>query len=113
MGEKAYGYTLWKRRPGNLLGDKQVASASWYFDLADRETMTAALDALIERYGRGDLDRTAYRLQITDPVTGDHVRSVEPLEPSLTRVPDGNGFTLENVSDEALVRELLRRLTRR
>jgi hypothetical protein len=109
VAEKAYGYTLWKRRPGNLLGDKQMASASWYFDLADREAMTAALDALIGRYGKGDFERTAYWLQVTDPVTGETVRAVEPLESS-----GGNGaapaLDLQSVSDEALIRELARRL---
>ena len=110
MGEQAYGYTLWKRRPGNLLGDKQVASATWYFDLSDRASVTSALDTLIERYGKGDTGRAGYWLQLSDPVTGETVRNVEPLEPE---IPAGNGFALENVSDEALMREVLRRLTRR
>lgn len=111
----AYGYRLWLRRPGHWFGDKAIAGASWYFDLADQEAMTGALDALIAEHGKGDLPRDRYRLEILDPATGETLRDIVPVEPALSAAPNGSGqaLRLAEVSDEALARELLTRLTRR
>jgi hypothetical protein len=95
-----------------MLGDKQMASASWFFDLADRAAMTAALDELIGRYGKDGFDRTGYWLQVTDPVTGETVRAIEPLEPAVSN-GTAPAFDLQGVSDEALIREMARRLAQR
>ena len=114
MGEKAYGYTLWRKRPhATLLGDRRVAAGSWFFDLADKEAVSGALDTLVSEHGRSGDTRGLYWLEITDPATGGHVRSVTPVETSLVPAVNGHSFSLENISDEVLVRELLRRLALR
>lgn len=110
MGDKAYGYTLWRRRPGNLLGDKAVGGGSWFFDLGDKDAVTGLLDALIDRHGKDDTERDGYWLEILDPVTGEQIRRIMPLEPA---VNGSAAFSLQDVSDEALIRELARRLAGR
>jgi hypothetical protein len=110
VAERAYGYTLWRRRPGNLLGDKAAGSGSWFFDLADKDAVTGLLDALIDRHGKENDERDGYWLEILDPVTGERVRQIVPLEPA---VNGSAAFSLQEVSDEALVRELARRLANR
>jgi hypothetical protein len=107
MAEKAFGYTLWRRRPGHVLGDKAAASGSWYFDLGDKDAVTGALDVLIGQHGKGDAGREGYRLEILDPVTGEHIRDIVPLETALSGVPNGTP-SLEDVSDERLMMELSR-----
>lgn len=111
MANQAYGYTLWKRRPRSLLGDKQVAGGrSSYFDLADASAMKTALTTLVQKHdARGD-GGGDYWLELLDPVTGETVRKIEPLEPVADRTLI---FSLENVSDEMLIRELTRRLALR
>lgn len=111
MAEKAYGYTLWRRRPGKLLGDRAVGEGSWFFDLADKAAVTGLLDALIDRHGKEDDERDGFWLEILDPVTGERVRQIVPLEPA--PLNGSAAFSLQDVSDEALVRELARRLTSR
>jgi hypothetical protein len=112
VADQALSYTLWKHRPGTLLGDKQMASGQWYFNLCDKSAMTAALDVLIDRHGKGGLGREAYWLELTDPVTGQQVRRIVPLEPAPVN-GGAPGFSLQDVPDEVLVRELARRLAGR
>jgi hypothetical protein len=111
VGDKAYGYTLWRRRPGHLLGDKAEASGDWFFDRADRNAMTAVLIELVDRHGKDGNGLDGYRLELLDPVTREHVCTVTPLEPApLNGAQYQAPFTasLEDVSDERLLAELAR-----
>lgn len=127
VAEKAYGYRLWRGRSGSLLGrilapKLIVDGVTDWFDLADRTATLDALDALVARHAGQHADPAEFWLEILDPATRESLTKVVPREPALAAV-GANGTarrrdhsmpysqpSLEDVSDEALVRELLRRL---
>jgi hypothetical protein len=119
MAEKRYEYRLWRDRPGGsvlgrVLAPKMVVSDTTdWFDLDDRRATVGKMAALVAASGSKD-GASGYWLEILDPVTGERITRVEPDEADLDPVVNGNGtrpsLSLEDVSDEALIRELARRL---
>jgi hypothetical protein len=126
VAEKAYGYRLWKERSGSMIGrvlapKLVVSDTTDWFDLGDRAATLDALDALVAKHAGGHADPAEFWLEILDPATGAFLTKVVPREPALATV-GANGTarrrssmpysqpSLEDVSDEALIRELLRRL---
>jgi hypothetical protein len=122
MAEKRYEYRLWRDRPGGtvlgrVLAPKMVVSDTTdWFDLDDRHATVAKMAALIAAFGSKD-GVSGYWLEILDPATGERVTKVEPDERDLDPVVNGNGsrpsLSIEDVSDEVLIRELARRLRAR
>jgi hypothetical protein len=118
--EQAYRVTLWRTTPGMLFGTRTrevMTGVQRWVDLNDKAAVTAEMATLIDLSG-GDMENIEqYRLDVRDLVTGGEVSIVRHSWAELQALREGpaeprlaNGLTLESVSDEALVREMARRL---
>lgn len=125
MARKPYLYTLWRERTGFFTGGTSsiVNGLRSWFDLQNEASMIEAVADLITRNGGHESDIEQYRLEILDEATGEQVTIISPSAADLRAVREGLRSSttsspkessevthLENVSDEVLVRELLRRL---
>lgn len=119
MGRIAYRYTLWHRKRWWQGGDTVavVDGEHVWLDLDDEAATLAQVAELVARHGGPDADISRYALDVCDLPTGELVTTLAPAPGDLAavrrgRLRPGDG-ELGHVSDEALVRELGRRLTRR
>jgi hypothetical protein len=126
VAEKAYELRLWRNRPGVLARIRDVDPvASGVTDWFDVDSSRASLEKmirLVERYGDGKTGIQGYSLELIDPVTREIVHRITPSEHDLAMLRDGtstaagmprSSVSLADVSDEALVGELARRLRER
>lgn len=119
MAEQAYQVTLWRSRPRTVLGGfaapSVVTREQLWLDLYDKGQMTYQVADLIRRTG-GDPDNIEqYRLEVADRVTEGVLATVRPSYRDLELIRDGtpvpgSPFTLGDVSDEALIAEMARRM---
>jgi hypothetical protein len=118
MSRVAYRYTLYRTRRWWPHDTEPVAEDrhAW-FDLQDEDATLRQLTDLITRTCGPKADLSQYTVEVTDPVTLEtFTLSPDALAAGRAdrlRLPPADDGHLEHVSDEALVRELLRRLTRR
>lgn len=118
MAEKRYTLRLWRERSGSVLprvlAPKLVAgdTTDW-LDLEDRPATAAKLARLVAAHGNGPGE---YWLEVADPVTGERIARIEADQHDPRLAAGVNGYpalSLEDVSDETLLRELARRLRER
>jgi hypothetical protein len=121
VAEQAYRVTLWRSRPSWLVTSRTVTrevldGVQRWIDLASKDAVTLEVATLIDLSG-GDPDGIgAYRLDVADVVTGELLAQIRVSYADLEALRNGPaprlspGMGLESVSDEALVRELARRL---
>lgn len=124
MGKARYEYRLWRDRSGllgRIRGDLEVISpTTGWFDLDDKAGTIAALARLIHEHDHDHAPIDGYWLEIIDPGTGLQLTKVTASQYDLATIMDGttdaNGSrirsrpVLEDVSTEALLNELARRL---
>jgi hypothetical protein len=123
MARVAFGYTLWRDKPGFWGGTSAVITGQQdWFDLQDEASMTEKMTDLIRRCRGREENIEQYRLEIFDKATGDSIIQISRSPSDLAAVRDGlrgpyvnapgahAAGSLEDVSDELLIRELHRRL---
>jgi hypothetical protein len=121
MTEQAYKVTLRRTRPRPLLGGvyvTDVATDQLWLDLWNKAQVTDQVADLIRRCQGDSEDIESYQLVVADLASPDNVlttvrlsyRDLEAIRDG-TPVP-GSAFTLRDVSDEALLQEVARRLLR-
>lgn len=115
-----YHVTLWRKpRWGDPVA--VIAGEQRWLDLADERAMTEEVAGLVVRSGGREERIGSYALQVTDLATGEHVTRMSPTLADLEAVREGTAggpvpsspLTFRDVSDEALLRELARRLRER
>jgi hypothetical protein len=120
MSRAAYRYTLYRTKrwwPHDTV--PVVEDAQVFLDLHDEAATLETVADLITRSGGREEDIGHYQLDVLDLHTGELVTKVAPTaadlaaarSPGQRRQLDGPG--LEDVSDQALLWELARRLARR
>jgi hypothetical protein len=118
MSRAAYRYTLYRTKrwwPHDT--EPVLAGQHGWFDLQDEDATLQQLTEMVTSNCGATADLRQYMVEMTDPVTGEtialSVGDLAAARASRVRQPPQDDGSLSQVSDEALVRELLRRLTRR
>lgn len=127
MAGTRYEYRLWRKHGktgllARFAEDRPVTSTNTgWFDLGDKTATIEEMGRLVARFGNQKTGIEGYWLELIDPVT----RRRTIIEPSghdfADAMKNGNGSagaaqarrSLEDVTDEELIRELFRRLQSR
>jgi hypothetical protein len=123
---RSYEYRLWRSRPGIVAriqdsGPVTSGTTDW-FDVEDDRATLEKMIRLIDRYGDAKTGIEGYVLELADPATGEVLHRIAPSEYDIAMLRDGTGaaagaprssVSLADVSDEALIGEMARRLRER
>jgi hypothetical protein len=119
MSRAAYRYTLYRTKrwwPHDTVAVTEGEHV--WLDLEDEGATLEKVAGLIVRSGGSEDDIGQYAVDVTDVITGEVVTRLAPTQADLAAarsgragLPSGDGG-LRHVSDEALMREVLRRITR-
>jgi hypothetical protein len=126
VSRTAYKYTLWRTRPWWKGGDTVAVTEgeqAW-LDLQDQADTIARFADMVTRSGGKAAEIGQYTADVLDLATGEQVTRLAPTlddlyaaqngaRPEFEAPTTGPASFLRDVSDEALVRELCRRLTQR
>jgi hypothetical protein len=118
MSREAYQYTLWRRKrwwPHDT--EPVVQGRHVWLDLQDEVATREQVTDIILRGGGSEASLSQYTVDVTDPGTGETVTTLSPddlagVRSGQRRLAQSDDPVLQHVSDEALLRELTRRLRR-
>jgi hypothetical protein len=117
MSRAAYRVTLWRTKRWWPHDTEPVAEDQLvYLDLHDETATLDQIGEMIARSGARPGDIGRYSAELADVITGDVVTRIAPGDLTGTQsapAGQGDGSALASISDQALIWELARRLTRR
>jgi hypothetical protein len=123
MARDMYAYVLWRDKPGWLFTSSttpiKISEGNGWFDLEDELGLLERIAEMIRTRNGNEAEMMQYRLEISDPNTGERIGMITPSFSDLNAAREGqktvvhaSGMerTLANYSDEQILNELRRRL---
>lgn len=126
MARSRYAFVIWQDKPrwysAESMSQREFDGGEAWFDLDDE---LGTLESIAERIRMRNRDEDGigrYRLELLDPDTREHIRTITPSYPDLVAAREagkvnpqavGAERSIANFSDEQILTELRRRLRAR